>query len=135
MGTRFHARDGLLYVGALTGSTATLATFISSFTLDAKADRVDVTAFGDTNRQYVQGYGDAQGTFEGFRESGAVQIFKAAEDGEDRAVYFYEDRGTMTSYWFFRAFFDVSGNWSVSDAAKVSGSWAANSTVSRSGIT
>lgn len=135
MGSRYHARDGLLYVGATTSAEASLATFISSFTMDFKSDRIDVTAFGDANKAYVQGFSDAQGTYEGFRESAAKQLLTAAQDGNDRKFYFYEDRDSMTAYFYGRAFFDFGMNNSVSDAGKTSGSWAASGTVSTSGIT
>lgn len=132
---RFHARNGVLYVGATSGAQASQAAFITSFTIDAKSDRVDVTAFGDTSKVYVQGLSDAQGTYAGFRDSGAKQLLAAAQDGLARKFYFYEDNATPTAYFFGTAFFDQSVSLGVSAAAALSGTWAAATPLQTSGLT
>jgi hypothetical protein len=132
---RFHARNGVLYVGATTSTAASPAAFITSFTIDAKSDRVDVTAFGDTSKVYVQGLADAQGTYAGFRDAAAKQLLAAAQDGLSRKWYFYEDSNTPTAYFFGTAFWDQSISLGVSAAAALSGTWASATPLGTSGIT
>ena len=132
---RFHARTGVLYVGATTSAQASPAAFISSFTIDAKADRVDVTAFGDTSKVYVQGLADAQGTYAGFRDSGAKQLLAAAQDGLSRKWYYYEEAATATAYFFGTAFWDQSISLASSSAGALSGTWASATPLGTSGLT
>lgn len=132
---RFHGKSGRVYIAKTSGGSAEPMDFISSWTMDLKADRVDVTAFGDTNKVYVQSFSDAQGTFDGFRNAGALQLITAAQDGLARKVYFYEDASDNTKYWFNTSFIDFSTAQSVSDAAKASGSWASATPLAAVGMT
>ncbi len=132
---RFHARKGALWASATNGVAATPLSNVSSFSMDSKADRVDVTAMGDVNKNYVQGLADSQGSFAGFRESGAKQLLAAAQDGLARNWYFYEDTTDMTKYFFGTAFFDFSSTWDLNDAAKMSGTWASATGTFSSGLT
>lgn len=122
---RFHGKSGRVYIAVASNGSAAPADYISSWTQDLSADRVEVTSFGDANKVYVQSFADAQGTFDGFRDGGAAQLITAAQDGLARKVYFYEDASDNTKYWFGTAFISFSTNQSVTDAAKTSGTWAA----------
>jgi hypothetical protein len=132
---RYHAKSGRLYVASTSTGEAVPLAAITGWNMDFTADRIDVTAFGDSNRQYVQGYQDAQFTFAGFRDSGAKQLLSAAQDAASRKWYFYEDASVNTIYWYETAFFDFSTANDVNDAAKISGTGAANSSVGTQGLT
>lgn len=121
-----HGRNGRLYVAIASVGSASPVPFISEFTIQAATDRVDITSFGDSNKQYVAGLPDAQGSYSGFWDDATAQLFTAATDGVARKTYWYPDISNAPGvYWFGTAFFDQSQQSSVNDAAKISGTWNA----------
>jgi predicted patatin/cPLA2 family phospholipase len=68
---RIHGKNGQFNRYDLTGSPTTVTPVgdIKSWTLNMTKDKVDVTAFGDTNKQKVLGLPDFSGTFSGFWNS------------------------------------------------------------------
>ena len=129
---RRHGKDGRMYVALTSGGTAEPVAFLSSWSINFTTDRVDVTAFGDTNKVYVAGLPDSQGDFSGFWDSDQADLYAAAQDGVARKFYLYPSRALDSSdYYFGEALFDFSVSGGVSDAVTVSGSWAASSAISR----
>lgn len=128
---RIHGRRGRLYAGVASDTaSAQPITFLSAWTLDSSTDRVDVTAFGDTNKVYVAGLPDATGTFSGFYDTETEQLFTASQDGLARKFYLYPSTSDG-DYFFGTAFFDFSVNVEVSGAASISGTYSAASTVQK----
>lgn len=129
---RAHGRNGALYAAISSGGTAQPVAFLSAWTFASTSDRVDVTAFGDSNKTYVAGLPDASGSFEGFWDSDGVDLYTASQDGVARKFYLYPDRSNYpTDYWYGTAFFDFEAAGGVTDAVTVSGSWSAASTIAR----
>ena len=121
-----------MYVALTSGGTAEPIAFLSSWSINFTTDRVDVTAFGDSNKVYVAGLPDSQGDFAGFWDSDGADLYTAAQDGVARKFYLYPSRALdETDYYFGEALFDFSVSGGVSDAVTVSGSWAASSAISR----
>ena len=121
-----HGRNGRLYVAIASGGSASPIPYINEFTQQASTDRVDITSFGDSNRAYVAGLPDAQGTYSGLWDDATAQLFTAASDGVARKLYWYPDTVNAAGvYWFTTAFLDQSQQSSVTDAAKISGTWSA----------
>lgn len=132
MGSRRHGRNGRIYMARTSNGTAAPLAFQTRWSLDSKTDRVDVTAFGDSNKVYVAGLADAQGTFQGFLDSDSDDHYAASQDGLARKVYLYPDiTNDATDYWFGTAFFDFGMEVPVAGANTVSGSWAAASPIIR----
>lgn len=128
--SRIHGRKGQLYVGlASDTAVATPVTFLSSWSIDFATDKVDVTAFGDTNKVYVSGLPDASGSFGGFYDDATAQLYTASQDGLARRFYLYPTNADTGDYWYGTALFDFSSSGAVSDAVTVSGNWAAASPV------
>jgi len=122
---RIHGRRGRLYVGLASDSAAAEpVAHLNSWTAEFTVDRIDVTAFGDTNKTYVSGLPDASGTFGGFYDTDTAQLYTASQDGLARRFYLYPDTSDG-DYWYGTALFDFSASGSVSDAVTVSGSWSA----------
>lgn len=129
---RRHGRDGRIYVAISSGGTAEPIAFLNSWSINFTTDKVDVTAFGDSNKVYVAGLPDAQGDFAGFWDSDQSDLYTAAQDGVARKFYLYPSRRLDASdYYFGEAFFDFSVSGGVTDAVTVSGSWSASSAISR----
>jgi len=132
---RVHGRFGQMYVGiATSGAAAEAFPFAKKWTANFATDAQDATAFGDSNKVYVTGLPDAQGTFEGFYDTSTAQAFTAASDGQPRRCYFYPTTpATAGPYWFGTAFFDFSVETDVAGVVTVSGNWRAASNFSKIG--
>ena len=72
-GTKLHGKNGAIYIGSCT-VVAGVATGITDvkkvaskteWTLNLNRDYVDATVFGDSNKTYLVGLKDIQGTFAG----------------------------------------------------------------------
>lgn len=128
---RIHGRRGRLYVG-LSSDTAAAepVSFLNNWDISSSTDRVDVTAFGDTNKVYVAGLPDATGSFSGFYDTETDQLYTASQDGLARKFYLYPDTSDG-DYWSGTAFFDFSSSGAVDGAVSVSGTWSAATAVSK----
>jgi len=127
---RKHGRNGRLYVDIAGGGSASPVTFLNNWSISFNVDNVDVTSFGDTNKVYVAGLPDTSGSFSGYFDSSAAQLYTAAVDGVARAFYLYPDTADAT-YWFGNALFDFSVSSAVDGAVTVSGDWSAASAVNK----
>jgi hypothetical protein len=127
---RKHGRNGRLYVDIAGGGSASPVTFLNNWSINFSVDNVEVTAFGDANKQYVAGLPDASGSFSGYFDSETAQLYTAAVDGVSRSFYLYPDTDDAT-YWFGNALFDFSVSSSVDGAVTISGDWNASSDVSK----
>lgn len=127
---RYHGRKGRLYLGlASDTATAEPVAYLREWSVSFATDRVDVTAFGDTNKVYVAGLPDASGDYAGFWDNATAQMYTAAVDGLARKFYLYQSTDLNTEYMFGTAFFDFSMAGSVDAAVTISGSWQAASSV------
>lgn len=132
---RRHGRNGRLYLGIATSASAPESVaFLSSWSAQFNTDTSEVTAFGDTNKTYVAGLPDAQGSFSGFWDDATAQSYTAASDGDARKFYLYPDvTNAPTIYWYGTAFFDFSVDTPVDGPITVSGNWRAAGAISKNG--
>jgi hypothetical protein len=129
--SRIHGRSGRLYAGVTSAGTAEPIAFLSQWSIDFSVDFVDVTAFGDTNKTYVSGLPDAQGSFSGFYDDATAQLYTAATDGVARKFYIYSDNSSTSKYWFGTGLFDFSVSGGVDSAVTISGNWRAASAIAK----
>lgn len=122
---RYHGQKGALY-GSVTG-TGVAAPFISlsAWTLDMATDKVEVTAFQDTNKTYVIGLKDISGTLTGWWDSADDSIFDAAESPDGVKLYLYPATTAASIYFYGPAYLDASINVPVTGAVAVSGNFVA----------
>lgn len=137
---RLHGRTGRLYAdfSSAGGGSAAPVAALRSWEINASSDRVDVTAMGDSNKQYLQGLPDAQGSFSGWYDDAANTAYSAARDissNAARTFYLYPTTNDTDKYFYGTAYFDVSITGDVGGAIETSGSWAAASDVTSVGIT
>lgn len=118
-----------LYMAITSGGTASPVPYIANFELPRSTDKFEVTAGGDTNKTYVVGLPDSQGSYAGFWDSATAQMYTAAGDGVARKFYFYPDSTDTTRYFFGTAFFDITITFPVDGAIAIAGSWSAASDV------
>lgn len=120
---RYHGKQGLVYIAPNGTGVAVSITPLTEWSLDMAMDTVEVTAFGDTNKQYVAGLKDIKGSYSGIWDDTQDGLFTAADSGEAVRMYLYPTSAELTSYWYGTAFIDVSISTGVSDAVKTSGNF------------
>jgi hypothetical protein len=130
---RIHGRNGRVYMNLASGGTPEPVAFLSSWSINFTVDKVDVTAFGDTNKIYVGGLPDAAGEFSGFYDDATTQVYTAAVDGIQRKFYLYPNNLTTSQYWFGAVLPDFKVNGAVSGAVEISSSWNAASPILKVG--
>ena len=124
---RYHGKTGRIYVST-TGTGAAVAVISqSTWSISLSRDQVEVTAFGDTNKQYVTGLPDVSGSFSGFWDDTEDTIYTAADSADGTKIYLYPDAANAaTKYWYGPAFLDISDvTTEVSGAVTVSGAFRA----------
>jgi hypothetical protein len=119
-------RTGVVYLAteASTG-TATNCIKLSAWTLNRTTDKYDVTSFGDTNKTYVQGLPDVQGTITGFWDDTETKPFAGASSSTGVKLYLYPDSTVATKYAYGTAWFDASIETPVSGPVAISANFAA----------
>jgi len=130
MARPIHGRKGRLYVG-LASSTASAEPVanLSKYDITFETDDVDVTVFGDKNKQMVSGLPDASGSFAGFYDTASDQLYTAAVDGASRSFYLYPTTDDLTTYWYGSATWDFKVEGDVGGAVAISGGFNATSDV------
>ena len=124
-GTKLHGKNGAIYLGGKKG-TGVKVTTKTEWTLNLNRDYVDATVFGDTNKTYLVGLKDVQGTFAGLLDvSGDYQVNAANSDSID--IYLYADDRTSFEVLIASGpgLVDASITASNTDAIKTSGNFRA----------
>lgn len=124
-----HGRSAVLYLSATNGGTAVRVSQLNNFSLNFATDKVEVSAFGDTNKTYVAGLPDASGSFAGFWDNAATSTFlSAARDGQSRRMYLYPD-GNSARYWYGEILIDAGFSGSTTSAVGVTANFSAASAI------
>lgn len=122
----YHGKRGVVYISSTGGATAIAAVSLSSWSLDSATDRVEVTAFGDTNKTYVQGLPDLTGELSGFWNDTTDFLYDASRSADGVKLYLYPSSDATGKYWYGPAWVDFSIEVPVDGAVTISGSFAAN---------
>ena len=122
----YHTRDGAVYMSTSGTGTAVLLTKMTEWTLDMPTDRIDVTNFDSTNKEWLQGWGDRRGTLAGFWNDADDTLFTGAASGDGVKLYLYPTRRAMSKYFYGPAWVDASVRANVAEAGRVSATFAAN---------
>jgi hypothetical protein len=100
-------------------------TAINQFTLNMPTDTVEVSAFGDSNKQYVQGLPDITGTLSGWWDDTADELYDASRSTDGVKMYLYPSSSTPAKYWYGTAWVDFSLNTGNAQGVAISGSFRA----------
>lgn len=123
---RIHGARGAVEMDDTGGATATPVLDLNSWTMDAATDKVDVTAFGDTNKQYVQGLPDIKGTLGGFWSSSTSPRLFAIAFGTVAPFLKLIPSSTEPTFFFAgKAYLDASINVNSSGAVTLTANWVA----------
>lgn len=124
--TRYAGKGGVVYIAPTAGGAAVSVIGLSKWSLDQTTDKIDVTAFGDPNKEYVQGLPDVKGQVSGFwDDTSSDTLFQAAGATGAVNMYLYPTKLNAAKYWYGTAFLDASVDADVKDAVKISGSFVA----------
>jgi len=131
-GTKLHGKNGAIYVAFATGvdtyGAKVKLTAKTEWTLNLSRDYVDSTTFGATNKTYLVGLKDIQGTFAGLLDvSGDYQVNAASSDSI--YIYLYADDRVSSEILVAKGpgLMDASITASISDAIKTTGNFRASS--------
>lgn len=96
-GTKLHGYGGAIYIGGAVGSGGIRVAAKTEWSLSRDRDYVDATVFGDTNKTYLAGLPNLQGTFSGFLDtSGDLMLNSATSEATE--LYLYADDGTIAGH-------------------------------------
>ena len=127
-GTALHGKNGAIYLHGPKNGGGTKLVNKTEWTLNLNRDYVDSTVFGDSNKTYLVGLKDVQGTFAGLLAvAGDAQVNAANSDIVN--IYLYGDDGTNGGAVLLIAsgpgLMDASITASNTDAIKTSGNFRA----------
>lgn len=106
--------------------TGTLLASMNGWTLDMARDKVDVTAFGDPNKVYVQGFMDIKGTLKGWWEALASRpLFDVAMGDTPCGLKLVPSSLDSTAFYSGLAYLDASIEVAADGAVSISGNFAA----------
>ena len=128
MAGRKHGSKGQIKMdptGALPGTPAAVAD-LSAWTLDMARDTADVTAFGDTTKQYVMGLPDVKGTYTGWWNSASSPaLFDVAQGSTPVTLNLIPSTDEPTYYFKGTAYMDASIDCSADGAISITGNFVA----------
>lgn len=122
---KYHGQNARIYMSTSGAGTAASVGGLSSWSLDMPTDKVEVTAFEDANKTYVQGKKDLSGEFSGFWDDGVDTLFQAGDSTTAVKIYIYPSKDAATKYWYGTAWVDASIEGSTDAAVAVSCSFQA----------
>lgn len=124
---RQHGSLGQVLVDPAGGTAYVAVASLNKWTLDMSRDRVDVTAFGDTNKQYVQGLADIKGTLGGLWDpaTSPTEIFDVAMGSAAVGLKLVPSTLTASAFFSGLAFLDASIDVASDGAVSISGSYVA----------
>ncbi|MCC7372531.1 MAG: hypothetical protein IT306_29225 [Chloroflexi bacterium] len=121
----YAGRKGVVYLAPDGSGAASAVLKVSKWSLDRQTDKIEVTAFQDLNKTYVQGLPDMKGTFEAYYDDTETKIFAAAASSAAVRMYTYISSDAASKYAYGLAWLDASIEVDVNGAVKVSGSFVA----------
>lgn len=124
---KYHGKSGVVYISTSGTGSAVNAANLSEWTLNMATDRVEVTAFGDANKTYVQGLKDVTGTMKGFFDDSTTNsLYSGATSSDGVKMYLYVSSNATGRYFYGPAWMDLSVSNPVNGASTVSLTFAAN---------
>ena len=128
MAGRKHGKRGQVLLDSVPASPVAPVVVgdLNAWTLDMATDRVEVTAFGDTNKRRVSGLPDFSGTIGGWWNSATTpSLFAVVLSGTPAWLRLVPDYTEPTFFFEGLANIDGSINVSATGAVAITGKWDA----------
>jgi len=124
---RYHGKGGRAYVSTTGTGAAAAIVNLESWEINLATDKVETTCTSDSNKTYVQGFGDVKGKINFLWSDAEDTLFSAAESADGCKIYLYPASGAITKYWYGPAWIDIDTlGGGVSAAVKGAASFSAN---------
>lgn len=123
---RYHGKKGVVYMSTTGSGAAASVVGMKSWSLNMPTDKVEVTAFGDSNKRYVQGLPDATGDLSGWWDDTSDTLYDASRSTDGVNMYLYPSTDAPTKYWYGPAWVDFSINTPGDGGIEVTASFVAN---------
>jgi hypothetical protein len=124
---KLHGKAGAIYLGGAVGS-GTKVTNKTEWAVQLNRDYVDATVFGETNKTYLAGLRNFQGTYSGLLDTDGDDMLDATALGA-QLIYLYADDGTTGGSVKLVAhgsgFIDGNVSTSSTDAVRITGEFRA----------
>jgi hypothetical protein len=119
---KIHGKDGAITVGGSRVSNKT------EWTLQRNRDYVDATTFGDTNKTYLVGLPNVQGTYAGLLDiTGDTLLDAATQEALEVGLYAsYSGLNGIVQVAHGPAFVDANVNCTNTDAVRITGEFRAS---------
>lgn len=124
-GTKLHGKNAAIYLGAAKGSGGIKVATKTDWTLQRNRDYVDATTFGDTNKTYLAGLPNVQGTFAGFLDVSGDLLLNAATSDATQIYLYADDGGSPILVANGPGFIDGTVSSSVNDGVRYTGEFRA----------
>lgn len=131
---KYPGRNGVVYISTTGSGNASLMIGLTEWSLNRATDKIEVTAFADTNKTYVQGLPDVSGSFRGFWDNTDTKLFTAAASTDGCKIYLYPSSNATGSYHYGPAWLDASMTTNVNGAVEISSDFVANGSWGAIGI-
>lgn len=122
---RYHGRKGRVMLSTSGSDEAVAVIGLNAWSLSMATDKVEVTAFGDPNKVFVQGLPEVSGELSGFFDDTEDRLYLASRSADAVKMYLYPSEDCLTKYFYGTAWVDFSINTGVSEAVQISGSFSA----------
>lgn len=122
---RYHGKKGALYMSTSASGTAVTVVAMNRWSLSMPTDKAEVSAFGDLNKQYVQGLADVSGQVSGWWDDTSDQLYDASRSTDGVKMYLYPSSDAPSKYWYGLAWVDFSIEVTNTGGVSISGSFVA----------
>ena len=123
---RIHGKNGQIKIDPAGGSALVVLADMKTWTLDLSTDRVEVSAFGDTNKQRVAGLPDFQGALAAWWNAAtSPAYFAAVLAGAPVTLRLIPNSADPTVYFGGLANVDGSINVDANGGVSIAGKWDA----------
>lgn len=122
----YHGKSGRVMMSTTGTGAAVAVASLTTWSVDASTDTVEVTAFGDTNKAYVQGLPDISGAFDGFFNDADSTLFTGSGSADGVKLYLYPSTNALSKYWYGPAWVSYSVSTGVGEAVAISANFVAN---------
>ena len=131
-GVKRHGKNGAIFLGGASGSGGVKVASKTEWSLQRNRDYVDSTTFGNTNKTYLAGLPNIQGTYAGILDLSGDLLLSAATS-EALLIYLYADdvldaTGSSGNVLVAHGsgFLDATVNCTNTDAVRVTGEFRAS---------
>lgn len=129
---RRGGRQGVVLLGTTAAGAAKVA-HLTNWKLSYKTTKIDVTAFGDTNKVVVPDLASITGSFTGFWDDTEDKPFNIAMSAGGGWFYGYPDQTNSPSYYCYGPIYSdididvpVSGAVGITGTFEAAGAWYIN---------